>query len=120
MNKKTLVLGASGKLNRYSNLVIRKLVGFGYETVAYGLTPEEVFAVHIDTELIPYKNIDTVTIYLDAFNQKEYYDYVLSLDPNRVIFNPGAENPEFYTILNKHNIDFEVACTLTLLATNQY
>jgi hypothetical protein len=37
-----------------------------------------------------------------------------------VIFNPGTENPEFYKILEANNIKYEVACTLVLLATNQY
>jgi len=67
-----------------------------------------------------YEDIDTVTLYLSSKRQKEYYDYIILLHPKRIIFNPGTENPEFYQILKENNIDFEVACTLTLLATNQY
>jgi len=37
-----------------------------------------------------------------------------------VIFNPGTENPEFYSILKENNIVFEESCTLVLLSTNQY
>lgn len=37
MNKKTLVLGASVKPNRYSNYAIQRLVANNFETVAFGL-----------------------------------------------------------------------------------
>lgn len=120
MNKKTLVLGASLKPKRYSNFVIQKLVSSGFEVVAFGLKSGAVAGVKIKTELLPYKNIDTVTLYLNPARQKDYYNYIVSLKPKRVIFNPGTENPEFYTILRENNIDFEAACTLVLLSTNQY
>ncbi|MCF6296292.1 MAG: CoA-binding protein [Flavobacteriaceae bacterium] len=120
MNKKTLVLGASLNSNRYSNMAINRLVNNGFEVVAYGLKEGEVSEIKIDTYLKHYENIDTVTIYLNPKRQKEYYNYIISLHPKRVIFNPGTENPEFYQILKDNNIAFEVACTLVLLSTNQY
>lgn len=120
MNKKTLVFGASLKPNRYSNYAIQRLVANNYETVAFGIKKGEIEGVEIDTELVAYKQIHTVTLYLAAKNQKAYYEYIVSLNPKRVIFNPGTENPEFYNILQEHNIPFEAACTLVLLATNQY
>ncbi len=120
MNKKTLVLGASLKPDRYSNMVVRKLVNYKHDVVAFGMRTGEESGVAIDTELKLYKNIDTVTLYLNPKRQKAYYDYIISLKPNRVIFNPGTENPEFYQILKENNIAFEVACTLVLLSTNQY
>ncbi|MGB6267442.1 MAG: CoA-binding protein [Olleya sp.] len=120
MSKKTLVLGASIKHDRYSNMAIRKLVNYKHETVAFGMKSGEKAGVVIDTDLVDYDNIDTVTLYLNPSRQKEYYHYIVSLNPKRVIFNPGTENPEFYTILRENNIAFEVACTLVLLSTNQY
>lgn len=120
MNKKTLVLGASLKPDRYSNLAIKKLVANHHEVVAFGIKSGVVAGINIDTQLKPYKNINTVTLYLNPERQVEYYDYILSLKPERVIFNPGTENPEFYKILKTNNIYFEVACTLVLLSTNQY
>ena len=120
MKKKTLVFGASNRSIRYSNMVISKLVGFGYDAVAYGLRGGEVLGININTELKLYKDIDTVTLYLNSEKQKEFYNHIISLRPKRVIFNPGTENPEFYQLLKDNNIDFEVACTLTLLTTNQY
>ncbi|MCB0463445.1 MAG: CoA-binding protein [Flavobacteriaceae bacterium] len=118
--QKTLVFGASLKPNRYSNYAIQRLVANNHDVVAFGLKAGEVDGVKIDTTLKPYKDIDTVTLYLNAKRQREYYDYIISLKPNRVIFNPGTENPEFFQLLKEHNINFEIACTLVLLSTNQY
>ena len=65
-------------------------------------------------------NVDTVTLYLNAQNQKQYYDYILSLKPKRIIFNPGTENPELYKLAKENNIQVMEACTLVLLSTGQY
>lgn len=120
MSKKTLVIGASTKPERYSNMAIKKLSNYKHETVAFGLREGVVNGIVIDTELKQYNNIDTVTLYLNPKRQEQYYNYILSLQPRRVIFNPGTENPEFYSILKDNNIEFEVACTLVMLSTNQY
>ncbi|MCF7569190.1 CoA-binding protein [Sabulilitoribacter arenilitoris] len=120
MSKKTLVFGASLKPNRYSNFVIQKLVNKGFRVLAFGLRAGEVAGINIDVELRQYTDINTVTLYLNPKQQRYYYDYLVSLKPKRVIFNPGTENPGFYKILKENNIDFEAACTLVLLSTNQY
>jgi len=120
MEKRTLVLGASLKPNRYSNYAIQRLVANHYGVVAFGIKKGEVNGVKIDTELKIYQDLHTVTIYLNPKRQKEYYEYIVSLKPQRVIFNPGTENPELYDILKSNNISFEASCTLVLLATNQY
>ena len=120
MNKKTLVIGASLKLDRYSNIALRKLVKYNHDTVAFGMKAGQVEGVTIDTQLQSYKDLDTVTLYLNPTRQKDYYNYIIGLHPKRVIFNPGTENPEFYKMLTASGIDYEVACTLVLLSTNQY
>jgi hypothetical protein len=117
---KTLVFGVSLKENRYSNLAIKKLIKSGINTLAFGLVKGNIEDVVIDTELLDYEEIDTVTLYISPKNQKIYYNYIISLKPRRIIFNPGTENLEFYKILITNNIYYEEACTLTLLATNQY
>lgn len=120
MEKKTLVLGASLNTSRYSNLAINRLVKHGQPTEAIGLRNGTVDGVEIKTEKYPFKDIDTVTLYLNAKRQKEYYDYIISLNPSRVIFNPGTENPELYDLLRNNNIAFENACTLVMLSSQQY
>lgn len=120
MKKKTLVLGASLNPARYSNLAINRLVKHGQPTVAIGLREGSVEGVNIETEKILFPDIDTITLYLNARRQKEYYDYIISLNPERVIFNPGTENPELYDLLRKNGINFENACTLVMLSSQQY
>lgn len=120
MMKKTLVFGASTNPSRYSYLAIQRLLASGQEVVAFGIKNGSVGTAKIDTELMPYKNIDTVTLYLNPKNQKMYYDYLISLKPKRIIFNPGTENPEFYNVLEQEKIPYEVACTLVLLSIEQY
>lgn len=120
MKKKTLVLGASMNPSRYSNMAINRLVNYEHPVKAIGLRKGSVAGVEIYTQKESFKDIHTVTLYLNPKRQEEYYDYILSLNPKRVIFNPGTENPDFYGILQKNNIKMEVACTLVLLSTNQY
>lgn len=65
-------------------------------------------------------DIDTVTLYLNPANQVPYYDYIISLKPKRIIFNPGTENDELESLANKNGIQTMEACTLVLLSTSQY
>jgi|TARA_B110000908_G_C10216247_1_gene432957 predicted CoA-binding protein len=120
MTKITLVLGASLNEGRYSNRAIKSLKNKNKAVVAVGLKKGTVADVTIDTAQLPYENIDTVTLYLNPKRQEEYYIYILSLKPRRVIFNPGTENTVFEKLLLENKIESEVACTLVLLATNQY
>ncbi len=120
MKKKTLVLGASLNPSRYSNLAIERLVRTNQPTVAVGLREGVVNGVTINNEMVDFEGIDTITLYLNAKRQEEYYEYILDLQPNRVIFNPGTENPELYDLLRKNKIAFQNACTLVMLSTNQY
>ena len=119
-NKKTLVLGATTKPDRYAFRAINMLIEKGHSVLAVGQNAGEVAGVKIHTKTIPVKNIDTVTLYLNPIRQRDYYNYIIEAQPKRVVFNPGTENPEFYQLLELNNIKAEVACTLVLLATNQY
>lgn len=119
-NKKTLVLGATTKPERYAFRAINMLTQKGHTVLAIGQNTGEVAGVKIYTKAIPVKNIDTVTLYLNPARQRDYYNYIIEAQPKRVIFNPGSENPELYQLLELNNIKFEIACTLVLLATNQY
>ena len=120
MKNYTLVFGASLKEDRYSNQVIKKLRENKQQVVAFGLQEGIVSNVAIVSELINYEHIDTITLYLGPKRQVAYYDYIISLKPRRVIFNPGTENMEFVELLTAHKIASEIACTLVLLSTNQY
>ena len=117
---KTLVIGATTNKERYAYKAIHNLTANSHQVVAVGAKPGQALDVNIETEKLPFKGVDTVTLYVNPKIQEEYYDYVVSLNPRRVIFNPGTENPAFESILSQNNILSEQACTLVLLATKQY
>lgn len=116
----TLVLGASENPERYSYLAVQRLRRHGYPVVALGRKPGRIGDVEILTGLPALKDIDTVTMYLNASNQVPYYNYIFSLHPRRIIFNPGAENEELAALAISRGIRAQEACTLVLLSTNQY
>jgi len=118
--KRTLIIGASNNPERYAYKAAERLLAHGHKIVLLAKRAEIVFGQSIETEKKPFEKIDTVTLYLSAQHQAEYYDYILSLKPKRVIFNPGTENPEFESLLTKNGIEAEEACTLVLLGTGQY
>jgi predicted CoA-binding protein len=120
MSKKTLVIGASENPSRYSYLAVQSLIRHGQPVVALGKHEGQVDGVQINTERPTDKDFDTVTLYLNPTHQKDYYDYILSLKPSRIIFNPGTENPELAARAAAEGIKPMEACTLVLLSTGQY
>ncbi len=118
--KKTLVLGASDNPSRYSYLAIQRLRSHHHPVVAVGIKITQVADVTVEKEKKHFSDIDTVTLYLNPQHQQEYYDYILSLHPKRIIFNPGAENDELVGLAEEKGIKTMEACTLVMLSTNQY
>ncbi len=120
MEKKTLVIGASENPQRYSYLAVNKLMRNNHPVIAMGKQKGSVNGVTIHTEKEIYTGIDTVTLYLNPAHQKQYYDYILSLNPKRIIFNPGTENRELASLAKNNGIETLEACTLVMLSTGQY
>jgi len=118
--KKTLVIGASENPARYSYLAVNKLTAHQHPVVAIGRKKGVIGKTPIETEQQIFEDVDTVTLYINPFHQKEYYDYILSLHPKRIIFNPGTENDELASLAEKNNIKAVEACTLVMLTTGQY
>jgi len=118
--KKTVVLGASDNPARYSYLAVEKLNRYGHPVLAIGKKEGQVGNTKIITERPAEKEVDTVSLYLNPQLQKQYYDYILSLHPKRIIFNPGTENEELYHLAKANGIEPMEACTLVLLGTGQY
>lgn len=114
------MLGASSNPARYSYVALNRLRNAGHEVAAIGKKEATVADVHIHKEPLPLTGVDTVTLYLNPENQKQYYDYIVSLHPKRIIFNPGTENEELEKFAAQNNITAIEACTLVLLATGQY
>jgi uncharacterized protein len=118
--KKTLVIGASTNPERYAYLAINSLRKHGHEVVAIGRKEGIVNDVQIQPGKPDFEDIDTVTLYLNPAHQADFHDYVLDLKPKRILFNPGAENPEFMQQATVAGIEALEACTLVLLSTGQF
>jgi len=117
---KTLVIGASTNPSRYSYRATRSLTLHGHKVSLVGRGSGEVFGEEIHPEIPVNQDINTVTLYIGPQHQDDVIPKVLALNPKRVIFNPGTENPNFQKELKKNGIEWEEACTLVLLATDQY
>lgn len=118
--KKTLVMGASPNEARYSHLAVNKLRQHGHEVIAVGRRSGRIADVVIEQKLPLNQDIDTITLYLNAQNQRVYEAALLALRPKRIIFNPGAENPALAAKARDAGIEPLEACTLVLLTTGQY
>lgn len=115
-----MVLGASENPARYSFLAVNRLRANGHPVIAIGNKKGQISETPIITDRPEEVGVDTVTLYLNPVLQKQYYDYILSLQPKRIIFNPGTENEELEELAKEKGIEPIEACTLVLLSTGQY
>jgi len=118
--KKTLVLGATPNSDRYAFKAVKMLTEYNIIAVPVGIKNGNINGIEIIKGQPEFKDIHTVSLYIGASRQPEYYDYILSLNPKRVIFNPGTENDEFERMLKNKNIEALEACTLVMLSTGQF
>jgi predicted CoA-binding protein len=120
-NKTTVVIGASDNPDRYAYKAIMSLTNKGHLVYAEGQRKGIINdAIHISIDRKPYKDIDTVTLYVGAKNQPNWYEYILSLKPKRIIFNPGTENEELMQLAHNNHIETIEACTLVMLSIDNY
>lgn len=119
-NKTTLVMGASNDPSRYAYKAVKRLESYGHKIIAFGNTREFIGDIPVENDWNTTWDVHTVTLYLNPRNQKDYIDPIIGLKPERVIFNPGTENPEFTRKLAAAGIDYEFACTLVMLSTGEY
>lgn len=121
IEKSTLVLGASSNPERYSNKAIRRLQEKKIPVIAIGRKDEDLENIKIRKGMPDdIGSIHTITLYLNSINQKEYYDYILSLHPKRIIFNPGTMNRELADIARKAGIEVVDQCMLVMLSTGTF
>lgn len=121
MEQVTLVLGASTRPERFSHKAVLRLQKFSYPVIALGLREDYIGNIRIrkgmPDDLGP---VHTIAMYLGAANQKQYYDYIISLKPVRIIFNPGTINPEFADLARRSGIMTVNDCVLVMLNCGRY
>jgi uncharacterized protein len=117
---KTVIIGASENPDRYAHRAALSLLRHGHEIELVGLQPGQIADHAIQTGHPALTGVDTITLYVGAANQPPLYDYIESLHPRRVVFNPGAENPAFADRLRAAGIEPLEACTLVMLSIGTY
>jgi len=122
MNKPTVIIGASTNPSRYAFVAAKRLTSHNHEIIPIGIKKGVVFGKEIlDIKDRPHvKNVDTITLYIGPAHQIAYYDYLISLKPNRIIFNPGTENEDFVQLAKKNGIESVYDCTLVMLSVGNY
>lgn len=121
-NKKTLLVGATPNTNRYAYMAAERLTNAQIEFVPVGIKKGEVFGKPI----LPIKekpviqDVHTITMYIGARHQPEWYNYLLGLKPKRMLFNPGTENSELENLASQQGIEVVHGCTLVMLGANTY
>ncbi len=118
--KKSLVIGASTDPQRYSFKAVSMLLERNNPVEAIGSEKGKICGVNIYCDQPRFSGIDTINMYINRQTQEKFYDYILELNPKRVIFNPGTENPHLYSLLSKYNIEYDEACTLIMLSRDRY
>lgn len=120
--KKTVIVGASSNPGRYAQIAARMLKEYEHPIIPLGVHAGEVYNEPIlDIKEKPnIKNVDTITLYVSPRNQRGWYEYLISLNPKRIIFNPGTENPELIEMAKAKNIEPVIGCTLVMLRSDQY
>ncbi|PBQ34312.1 CoA-binding protein [Sphingobacteriaceae bacterium] len=120
MSKATAIIGASPKPERYAYMATSRLKKYGHPVYPIGIHQGNIEGETISTDKPQLKDIDTVTLYVGPQNQGAWIDYILSLKPKRIIFNPGTENSDFEKQATEKGIECIEACTLVMLSTGQY
>ncbi|MEH0156557.1 CoA-binding protein [Limibacter armeniacum] len=118
--KKTLILGATPNPERYAYRAAHKLTEHGHEIVPVGIKKGEVAGQQILNEMGTHDDVHTVTLYVGPQHQPEWYDYILGLNPERIIFNPGTENPELEQRAQAQGVEVVEGCTLVMLSVGTY
>lgn len=122
MNKQTVVvLGASNKPQRFSNMAIKKLIQHGHRVIPVHPRLAEIEGMPVVSDMDKInESIDTLTLYVGPQRIQPLIEKIVTLHPKRVIFNPGTESVELENRLTEHNIAFVMACTLVMLDTGEF
>ncbi|MFT7162407.1 MAG: putative CoA-binding protein [Bacteroidia bacterium] len=121
-SKKTAIIGATPDEHRYAYMAAERLMAHEFEFVPVGIKTGAVFGNKIlDIKSKPdLGEIHTVTMYVGAEHFTGYEDYIIGLNPKRIIFNPGSENRTLEDKAIDAGIEVVHGCTLVMLGSGQY
>lgn len=115
------VMGASNKADRYSYKAVKLLAENGHRPFPVHPVIKDVDGINVYASISDIEEpIDAITLYLSAENSSKVENDIIEAGVRRVIFNPGAENPDLAFKLKQKGIETIEACTLVLLKTGQF
>lgn len=119
--KKTLVVGASENPARFSYKAVRMLQEYDHEVYALGNRTGQIFGININTAWPESHDIHTVSLYVGPARQTdEFINNIIRLNPKRIIFNPGTENPHLKQRASAAGIEVVQDCTLVMLQSGLF
>lgn len=115
------VLGASAKADRYSNQAVRELLAHNFKVIAVSNSPEPAHGLTPVQSLEEIsERVHSISVYLNPGRSTPLGREIIALKPVRVIFNPGAENPELSDLCRQNGIEAVNACTLVMLRSGMF
>lgn len=118
--RKTVVIGASPNPQRFAYRAVMSLNREGHEPIPVGLRSGDINGIPIHTDMPQIDDVDTVSLYVGPQNQLSWYEYIIGLNPKRIVFNPGTENRELEEMAREAGIKTEHGCTLVMLSVGTY
>ncbi len=120
-NSLVVVLGASDKAERYSNMAVESLIECGYEVIPVNTAGKVIHGIQSVKSVCEIEeSVDTLTMYVNPKISDQLSDKIIALGARRVIFNPGTENSDLMSELSSNGVEVIEACTLVMLRTNQF
>ncbi len=115
------VLGASPKPDRYAYRAIEMLREYGHRPIPVNPAFSEILGqkCYASIAAVPEK-LDTATMYLGKVRSDALIDEILRVHPRRIIFNPGAENPDLAAQARERGIEVIEGCTLVMLRSGTF
>lgn len=121
MNKPTLLIGASPKKDRYSNIAMNLLKDKGYDVIPVNPVLDKIDGINVIRSLdLLNKPVHTITLYVNPKRLEPMVEKIIAIKPKRIIFNPGTESEDIKTKFSANGIETLEACTIVMLNTGQY
>ena len=121
MAKTVAVLGATPKEDRFANRAMRMLLSHGHRVIPVNPAFTEVMGHTCEPSVTAIQEpIDTVTMYVGAARSEPLIGEIIAAKPVRIIFNPGAENPNLANAASAAGIEVVEDCTLVMLQSGAF
>lgn len=119
--ERVVVLGASHKPERYSNMAVRSLLEHGHIVIPVNPAQKVIEGLSVVSKLEDVEGaVDTLTVYVNPAQGEELQEAIASLKPKRVILNPGTESKVLQSYLESAGIEVVEGCTLVMLRTRTF